>query len=58
LFELKKLLKLNLVRKVNQPVEKVTPPLFQLDSFHVATWYLFGQHPVIDSEKLSELLPV
>ena len=34
------------------------PPLFQLMKYQAASCYLLEQHPVIASEKLSDLLPV
>ena len=37
---------------------KQLPPLFQLKQHQAASCYLFDQHPAIEPEKLSELLPV
>jgi peptide/nickel transport system ATP-binding protein len=37
---------------------KVPPPLFQIDGQQAASCYLFDQKPQIESERLSELLPV
>jgi peptide/nickel transport system ATP-binding protein len=37
---------------------KVLPPLFRLSEHQAASCYLYGQNPQIESERLSELLPV
>jgi peptide/nickel transport system ATP-binding protein len=37
---------------------KVLPPLFQLTEHQAASCYLFDQKPTIETERLSELLPV
>jgi peptide/nickel transport system ATP-binding protein len=37
---------------------KMSPPLFQLNDQQTASCYLFDQQPRIESERLSELLPV
>jgi oligopeptide/dipeptide ABC transporter ATP-binding protein len=36
---------------------KEVPPLFQLNRYQAASCYLYEQHPSIEPEKLSELLP-
>lgn len=37
---------------------KQSPPLFRLNEHQAASCYLYDQHPSIEPEKLSELLPV
>ena len=37
---------------------KVLPPLFQLKRYQAASCYLFDQKPTIETQRLSELLPV
>jgi len=37
---------------------KQLPPLFQLQDYQAASCYLFDQHPPIETDKLSKLLPV
>lgn len=37
---------------------KVTPPLFRLADHHAASCYLLGEHPAMESSRLSDLLPV
>jgi oligopeptide/dipeptide ABC transporter ATP-binding protein len=37
---------------------KVVPPLFRLNSHQAASCYLFDENPSIESERLTELLPV
>jgi peptide/nickel transport system ATP-binding protein len=37
---------------------KMLPPLFQLNAHQAVSCYLYSENPKIDSEKLSELLPV
>jgi peptide/nickel transport system ATP-binding protein len=37
---------------------KVLPPLFQLERYQAASCYLFDQKPTIETDRLSELLPV
>jgi oligopeptide/dipeptide ABC transporter ATP-binding protein len=37
---------------------KTVPPLFKLDDEQTAACFLFEDNPVVDSEKLSDLLPV
>ena len=37
---------------------QTTPPLFQLSAYQAASCYLYEQHPQIEAERLSELLPV
>lgn len=37
---------------------KQSPPLFRLSEHQAASCYLYEQHPTIEPEKLSELLPV
>jgi hypothetical protein len=34
------------------------PPLFRLNAHQAAACYLLEEHPKIESERLSELLPV
>jgi len=37
---------------------KDVPPLFRLDKHHATACYLFENNPRIESEQLTELLPV
>lgn len=37
---------------------KTTPPLFEINSHHTASCYLYEKQPQVPSERLSELLPV
>jgi len=37
---------------------KVAPPLFRISEFQAASCYLYEQHPPVEGERLSELLPV
>ena len=36
----------------------VTPPLFRLSEYQAASCYLYEQHPPLEAERLSELLPI
>jgi peptide/nickel transport system ATP-binding protein len=37
---------------------KVPPPLFRLEKHQAASCYLLDKHPEIESDKLTDLLPV